>query len=616
MKMRISNRARGGVLRMLAACGVLMTPACVLAVPAILEQLPDNAAIVVTMPNPKQTNAAIMALATSSQLPLPPMSMTDLLLMTGIMGGVSEDKAWALVVLAPEDAQSKFDPSTGEGVLALLPTSNYAELIQNFGGTPGPGVDETEAPSGEKIYTKDLKNGYAAIAQNKGTLERYKAGKADSITSRAGEAGSKLVDSSDLALIVNFDVLRPHMDETMRAAKEAAKEAAKARLGSVPGAEVDEVEFEASIESPAGKWIGERLSQDARMSVTGLKVSELGLRMDGLMAFTPGSYMAKAFQGKANAGELFKKLPAEPYLIAYAMDTSAPAFKQMVRDVAAKAAESKVGDDERMPSIPWPSLAENDGQAMLMGFNPGMLMGSGVFSSTIMFTKSSDPAKSVQAWQESLSKLNGFENEQLSFVTKYTQNGATLGGEKRPMDVWEARMTLKEPSPEQAQQMSMLFGPAGVPGGYILKTEDGFYQTFAKNSALMGKAVAAGEANLGGDAMIKQVGDLLPKNRMMEGYLGAKTIVDNVVPMLGMMGLQVDPESLPQQIPPVAVCIAGQDGAAQFTAFVPSPVLKTGAMLFSKVQEARTNMEQMMDENESTDNAGDGDKPSSGQPKF
>ena len=141
MKMRISNRARGGVLRMLAACGVLMTPACVLAVPAILEQLPDNAAIVVTMPNPKQTNAAIMALATSSQLPLPPMSMTDLLLMTGIMGGVSEDKAWALVVLAPEDAQSKFDPSTGEGVLALLPTSNYAELIQNFGGTPGPGVD-------------------------------------------------------------------------------------------------------------------------------------------------------------------------------------------------------------------------------------------------------------------------------------------------------------------------------------------------------------------------------------------------------------------------------------------------------------------------------------------
>lgn len=594
------------------------------AMPEVLKTLPENAAIVVTIPSPKTMEKNLKDFAAATDAPIPPIGIADVLGMGGFVQGVAADQAMALVVMPPADPKAEFNPETGEGVVVLMPTTAYADLLANFEGKPTGGVDELQSPDGEKMFARDLKNGYALIGQHKATLESYTPGKADAISPRAGKAGMSLIDGSDFVTIVNIDVLRPHMAEAIKKAKEEAKEAMENMpMPGQAGAGEDALK---QLDSPLAKWVEERLSQDTRMVVGGIKFSPMGVKLDLSSSFVEGSYLGKVFSSNAAAGALLKNLPNEPYLLALALDTSSSGLKTFLADFAKKAKESApTGDDEMPQLMVGPAMEKADGQAALVGFNPMMLMGGGALSSTISYTKGSKPDEIVADVKKALADVDGFDNEMMSVASKYKDAGATIGAAKTPVDTWEMKLTPKNADPEAAQMMAMVFGPAGKPSGYVAKADGGVYMTYANNSQLLEKAMAAskGDANLAKDAMIMQVGELLPANRFAEAYIGTKSILDTVVPMMGMMGVQMDPSSIPTEMPPLAASISNQQGSAQFTFFVPSTVIKVGSMVSAKFQEAAAEMGGMGEEDgmegDGTDNQEDGGnskgKPT-GQPSF
>jgi hypothetical protein len=86
---------------------------------------------------------------------------------------------------------------------------------------------------------------------------------------------------------------------------------------------------------------------------------------------------------------------------------------------------------------------------------------------------------------------------------------------------------------------------------------------------------AAGGDNLGTDTLIKQVGGQLPSGRIAEAFVGTRNIVDMVVPMAAMFGVQLDPDAIPAQLPPLGLALAGEGGTAHMSVFFPAPVLKT-----------------------------------------
>jgi hypothetical protein len=380
------------------------------------------------------------------------------------------------------------------------------------------------------------------------------------------------------------------------------------------------------LDSPLAKWVEERLSQDTRMVVGGIKFSTMGVKLDLSTSFVEGSYMGKIFSSNAAAGALLKNLPNEPYLLVGAIDTASSGLKTFIADFSKKAKESAPTGDEEMPQLMvGPAIDKTDGQATLIGFNPMMLMGGGIVSSTINYTKGAKPDELVAEVKKALADVDGFENEMMSIASKYKDNGATIGAAKLPVDTWEMKLTPKNGDPNTAQMMAMAFGPAGKPSGYVAKAEGGVYMTYANNSQLLEKALSAskGDANLAKDPMIMQVGELLPPNRVAEAYIGTKAILDTVVPMMGMMGVQMDPASIPAEIPPLGAAISNQQGSAQFTFFVPSTVIKVGTMVSAKFQEASAGMGGMGEDEDmgedGTDNQEDGGgskgKPT-GQPSF
>jgi hypothetical protein len=168
--------AAGSVFGLVSLCAAL---------PPVLDQVPANAAIVVTIPNPAQLEKNLQSLTTATQLPIPPLGVQDMLNMAGIMEGVEVDKGMAVIISAPADAKEHFEPGEGNTVF-LVPVKSYADLIKNFeskakepGGasnapTPVGGVDELTAPDGNDLFARDLKNGYAIMGETRAAVEGFK----------------------------------------------------------------------------------------------------------------------------------------------------------------------------------------------------------------------------------------------------------------------------------------------------------------------------------------------------------------------------------------------------------------------------------------------------------
>lgn len=587
----VLGRAARLALAVGAALGVLAAGAQ--ASPPLLEQMPDNAGIVIAIPNPKAMEKNLQALTAAVEIPIPPVGVEDLLAIAGFMDGVSPDRALGVTLLFPSDPNADLPENGDEMAVVLLPVTNYADFVANLNAKAedagDDGVLEATGPDGETVFVRDLKNGYAALGKSRKTLAGFRAGKADAITGRAGAMGNALLGSSDLVTVVNVDVLRPFMQKAIDRAKLEAKE----RMAALPmGADAGP-----NLDSPLANWMQETLTRDTRMLVGGLKLSSMGVSLDLSASFNPGSYLSKVFAAEGKAGELLQHLPSsQPYLLALALDTSSPALKQFFKDFGEKVRASGRAGEEMPEGFFGAPLGTGDGQSALIGFNPGLVMGAGLMTSAVGYTKSATPDAVVEATKKAIEDLNGFDSDDLTISTKFGPTPAPIGSAKIPADAWEVRLTPRGGNVQAAQGLNWIFGPTGGPAGYVAKAPHGVFTTYSRNSILLTAAMQARESgkHLGEDAMIKQVGGLLAPGRMAEIYVGSKSIVDLAVPAMAMFtGAQVDPASIPAAIPPVAATVASKSGEAQFSVFVPAPVIKVGAAVAQKLREAQMKFEQM-----------------------
>ena len=142
-----------------------------LAIPDVLKQLPDNTGFAVAIPNPRGPPQS-QQLTMAAEIPLPPMGVTDMLAMHGVTDGVDADKADGLCGASCPGARRRARRSisirgTSERVVLLVPTTSYEAILNNFGMKPTGEVDSGTTPDGQEVFTKDLKNGYAAIGHSR-----------------------------------------------------------------------------------------------------------------------------------------------------------------------------------------------------------------------------------------------------------------------------------------------------------------------------------------------------------------------------------------------------------------------------------------------------------------
>lgn len=604
--------------------------AAAVAVPPVLDRVPDNAMFVIAAPSADAVQKNVQALVTATELPIAMLpKVEDLLAMAGITEGLDTTKSFALVGFAPvagdkgklpvavekakggEEPAVDIQPTEGEEdrVVVLLPTTSYEGLLKNFDAKPDAagGITSVTMPDGNDGFVKDVGNGYVAVSPVKSLLEGFDANAgAAAIKGKLGKAGTSLADTGDLVVIANMDQVRPLWPEIKKKMAEKIEEgAAGLPMGEAPN----------PMENPVGDFVIESLIRDGRAMVITVRTGSTGVKLDMAASFTDGSPMAKVFTGSASAGKLLAKLPSTPYLFAGAMDLTGTGVKSFVQEATAKMPAGGGG----VPGIglegTMKQLQDSEGASFVLGVPPGGIM-AGLTTGTIYYAATKDPAGHVAAQKKVLTELNGKAQEGVKFTTTYKDAAQKV--ENLDVDEYTMKITPDLDSDEAqmgAQMMNGLFGPSGGPAGFIAKTDTGVYQTMGRNSALLASALktSAGGESLGGDKMLAQVGEGMPGNRIAEGYIGTQGLLDVALPFAAMfMGVQIPPEQIPTNLPPVGMSLAGAEGSAHVSLFVPAPVIATGVKIATTIQQQ---MEGEFGEGEGEE-APAGDKGKTGQPKF
>lgn len=594
MSVRVcSTKAAGKV-----ACGVRRRVAfgvasvlCVLAgsasaMPPIMERVPDDAMVVMAIPSPESFEKNLGALNAAIESPMPIPSFKDMLTMKGLGTSVDTTKGVGVVIFAPsaeemkahaaklkklKEADEMMDPSDMHDdakAVMLVPVTSYKEFVASVGGKPGAagGVDAIKFPGEEKDgFVKDIGGGYAAVSDKKALLESF-TGKpgANPMSKRLGKQGEKLVDESDAMLVVNMDQARalvPTMLEQMQ--EEMAQQAEMA------GTSKADMEKQFAFM----KYFVQTVSDQSQGMVGGMKFSAAGIAGHMNASFKEGSMLSKAFTAPGKPVSLtLAKLHAQPYIMAGAMDCSNADMKAFMKDMVGHVPMPGEQDTKQLMSM----IDNTKGASMVMGFPMGGLM-SGLFTSTVYYTESANPGASVEVMKQTIVSTNGKTQQGMTYKTSYKEGGAKVG--EMPVDVWEMKMSMgkDENDPGTAQAMAMLFGPQGM-GGYVAKTETGMYVTYAKSSELLSKAMNAGAGKgepFVSDEMYQQTAKDLPANRIAEGYLNSKAVMDLVLPMAAMFGVQAPMDKIPEKLPPIGASLASDGGQARMSFFVPAPVIKT-----------------------------------------
>lgn len=602
--------------------------AAAVAVPPVLDRVPDNAMVVIAAPSADAVQKNVQALVTATELPIAMLpKVEDLLAMAGITEGLDTTKSFALVMFAPppgrkdkapaavekpkggEEPDVDIQPTEGEEdrVVVLLPMTSYEGLLKNFDATPAAagGISTVTMPDGKDGFFKDIGNGYVAMSPVKSLLEGFdaKAGAA-AIKGKLGKAGTSLADSGDLVVIANMDQIRPMWPKIKKEMAEQIEErAAGLPMGDAPN----------PMENPAVEFLAESVIRDGEAMVFAVRTGSTGVKLDMAANFTEGSPMAKVFTGNASAGKLLAKLPNTPYLFAGAIDLAGTGMKAFMKEMSSKAPAGNaagVGMDGLMKHI-----SESDGASVVMGVPAGGIM-AGLTTGTIYYSATKDPAGFIASQKKVMAEMNGKAEGGMKIATTYKDAAQKIEGVD--VDEYSIKMTPDLDADEAqmaAQMMNGLFGPTGGPAGFVARTEGGVYQTMGRNSALLTSAlkVNAGGEGLGADRMLAQVGEGLPANRIAEGYIGTQGLLDVALPFAAMfMGVQIPPDQIPTNLPPVGMSLAGAEGSAQISLFVPAPVIATGMKIANTIQQQ---MEGEFGEGQGEE-APAGDKGKAGQPKF
>lgn len=563
------TRLRGLVAATGVAIGLLAASAQ--ALPPVLDRVPTNALVVITVPSLDQLEKTSTALTTSLNLPMPIPRLQDMLAMGGFGEGVDTTKSLAAVIM-PGDMEAENPP-----MVILLPVSDYAGLLGNFGGNATAGVDEVMI-DGNPAFFKDIGGGYALMSPLKDLAQTFvaEAGNAKAHESALGKSNQAIADASDFIVIANIQGIRPLAEPHLGEMFEGMLAATPMGMMGDGGPNLDNAEAMVTM-----------FLEQGRTAVMGIKADGAGLSIELGAQFIDGSSMAETFAKGGNAGSLMRNLPKQPYYFAIAADLATPGMKRMAKHMmeASRQQAEEAAGDEAPPGMFMMQPEDIDGAAFVVGASPGAMMGAGVLINTVSYMKTSDPAAYIAKMRTAMGELDGAEFQGMTYAASYAEGATTVNG--TAVDSWDVKIGGETDDPMAGQAMAMIFGAAGGPNGYIAQANGGVVQTFSKNSVLMGEALKAAKdpaAGLASDTTLSQVAEHLPPNRLVEGYVGMKSILD-MVKMIGPM-LGAPPMDVPAVLPPIGFAVTGGEGASRMTFFVPAPVLKTTSEIVQAFQQA------------------------------
>ncbi|MEX2218534.1 MAG: hypothetical protein WD749_07195 [Phycisphaerales bacterium] len=569
MTRRLFTLGRGALAAVALA---LLAPLDARAQVAALDRAPAGTPVVIAIPNLEQFSAAVTDMARTMGLPEGELAglgkLTDILRTQGL-----NPKGSAAFVIAPP-TEDEDEPNP----VVIVPVSDFGAMVKALGGQAA-GISELKIED-KTVFAKDLSGGFAALSADRARLELFdgKPGNAGHFEKLMGAAGKGAAEGATAYMVMDMQASSDHLRAGFQGFKMQMEMMAAMGGGNFDAASIDEA-------------VDGVLRDGSALVLAGRKGAP-GFRFDAALQFKEGTEYAGKFSSGGNARSLTGTIPNQPFLVAFAIDMSAPVVRQAFTGIM-KATKQDVlaGMD------PAQMMEKIQGMSFFMGSPPSMT--NGLFLNTGAFIKSSDPKGYLAMMRDIMGKMSGREIEGITYEASYEASGAKVG--EKPVDVWTMKMKTdpNNPMAEQVAMMqSVLFGSPTM-SGYAAEAPGGVIVTYSKNSSLLQQMTEAATNQKG---MTEQVGartvaENLPGERVAEAYLGTKTVIDTVTPFMGLYDFET-----PKDLPPLGFALTTTGGGLRLTAFAPQAALET----FGKLQKAASGE---MDEEKKPEEK-------TGQPKF
>ncbi|MEM1186318.1 MAG: hypothetical protein AAGI53_15110 [Planctomycetota bacterium] len=550
------------------------------AVPAVLDWVPTDTALLVAIPNLQSLVNDVTAFTAANGDKLP-ANISSGLAQVGVLQlllsqpGVDAEGSAAIVLYPEPDAAPGQAPEM-DGV-GVLPITNFAQFseapfVSSQGAEMNGGVLELDF-FGESVFLRDL-DGFVVVGADRDLVTNFEGarGQLAAHADRLGAAGKDLSGSSDAMVIANIEALAPAMKQGLGDLEEQAQ--MLAAMGGGPA--VNDAVAELRV-------VAQNFLRDASAGFVGLDVSGEGVAMDLSAQFKDQSELGKMFDKSGDADELVDNLPRMDFLFAGAVDLNNPGLRALAdgmtdfNEKIQAGLAAQIGGEA--PTLGFEAFESASGFSGAIGTAPA-LGGGGLFANSVMYYRVDDTNKTREALRDGILEANGAAAAGVKYSTTYERNAQRIGGASADeyavtteMDPNAGGGMASPVDPAMIQQM--MFGFTGGPNGFIADADEGLFMTASKNSQLLERTINAANGTapaLDSADLFKLTRSQLPSDASAQIYIAADQIANTVGPFLVMFGAG-DGFEPAAAMAPIGMGITTGDGAFAVRAFVPGDVL-------------------------------------------
>jgi hypothetical protein len=589
-------RRRGAAVIMLVALAMGWVTPRGHATPAVLDQAPANADLIIVVPSMAGFSQQWGNFIQQLGIPSGPEMTDPLGSIKGEMGLTNglRDEGAALVVLP--DLVSAIQNNAEPTFALLVPVTDYAAFVGNYGGTAGAGVATLTMPDGQPGFAKKLGD-YAVLSNQQATVETYQAGnQGAALAELTGSFGKKYLDTADLAVVVNLTKLGPVLGPKLQ--QSIAQFTQMFDMVMPPG----QAQMAKNIYTLYGE-AGAAILRDGDGALLALDINEQGLTFNKAVKLKAGSPTAAYFPGGSSTS-LLSKLPTQPYFMAWNMNLKALAMDKFMTTMStalkalpAQGGNAAAGNENDLmvkmaalydQMLPAAKTMTTTAGAWYAPANPGMVMGG--LLNMVCLTQSDDPQALVAATKQYLTGINNLQmpmgpNAVMTMTTQYAPNEQQIEGVA--VDRYSVQYQVPPEMMQQMQPMMMMMGGMGYQGYVAAKGKTVVVTTSTDLPQLQSTLTALGhDTGLGSAAGIVAARKALPENPAIEMYISLGGIMDTVGGFMAMMSGQPMPPA-PADLPPLSMAMSIDRGSLGSVFHIPLRSAKHVTDTFLQMQAQR-----------------------------
>ncbi len=587
--------------------GVVVTSAGrALAQPAVLDRVSEGAGVIVAVGNVAQLDENAAGLLRALELDAI-STLTEALGALGLREGL-DLKGSAAGVFYNNVRGEGDGEGAGGGYVLLLPVSDFAGYVGRLKAERAEGGGSVVVGGGEvyrfvfagvTYFARDLGGSLGVFGPDRELVSGYdgRPGRMAGRLASLGARGREVVERSDIVAITG------EVEELMRLLEGALApllkglppapvvrdEVKKKEGGGVEGV----VAADPRVAFAAG-LVG-RIRDQSEGAVLAIRTGPMGVGFDLVIALGKGTELSGlAQQGPARdgrgeeRGEAFRSLPKMDYLFVGSMNLRRPGMRKLFGEamVAGPREEGGKRGEFEIGGAMVDSLGALRGVdvAAVGVYTPANLM-SGALSRTVVAWEAADPSVAAGALRSFIGSLDG-----KPAAGKDGGGGrvsSSVVGSKGEAGLEEWSIGLPEGAGGSPASL-LLLGFGERASGYLGIGERRGFITWSREEVLMEAAYGVakgveGARSAGEDAMVREVGAMLPRDRSIEWYLNARPILQQMAPLLAMMGNGVVQPRAPEALAPIGVSISLADSVVHASAFVPAPLIKVAVGVLGSI---------------------------------